>query len=568
MVLGCTACCATGFFHNILQDTTESHVHPSIRSWFDEINLRAATTILKQPQQQQSGLDQQIPIERRISERQRKQQRETQFLSPPRKFAAVDSSFNPEDILLDEAELEEQLQHEQNQHHPNIQQQSDHMVRSRAGGQQPQQQQQHQQQQQLVTNNHDDQYVSTLHEQMATIQSHNRVLQEQVRSLQGVQETNRILQEENQSLKDQIALLSEQVEKIVEKTVADKISPILQQIQHLQQQFQSTNQNQIQQQQQQRPVLAWEQSAAEQQQPASSISPQRKDDQPVDDRSAFQHQSYRDIVQKKGVFKLPTVLKSKTQHKMAAVNDVFTKPDLSLEEVCQRIRPSSKTNQQQNIPELASIFIKVRLSPEAKLVEYQTMRKIFDKAGAPQPYNIRRMFGGFYHLAVNIEDTPTFVEKMDQPSLRGIVELFEGAAAPDIFSAPPLKEQTPEQIRNVVAESMGFALGRSYHPATDQLYHQICTEAGHADLMERIRAKAKAIRNKAMDMAILSKRGNNTKKTKKSAVTKTDSNSTPATNQNGKSVQSKINNNTSTPDETTHNTNNDNNDDVQMLNHE
>ena len=214
------------------------------------------------------------------------------------------------------------------------------------------------------------------------------------------------------------------------------------------------------------------------------------------------------------------------------------------------------------------------MSNEAKFVEYQTIRKIFDKAGAPQPYNIRRMYGGFYHLAIRVEDAREFVNKLDVPYLQQIIKISEGAAAPGIFSGPPLKNQTPEQICNAVVESMGFALGRSYHPATEKLYDKICAEAGHADLINRIKVKARAIRTKAMDLAKHLKRGgaaprNNNKKNnnknnnnnKKEEVQPVDT----VNNTSEGSTQATDNNNDNNNND---NDNIDNNNDVQMLNYE
>ena len=264
------------------------------------------------------------------------------------------------------------------------------------------------------------------------------------------------------------------------------------------------------------------QTKRQQQQPEQSA----KASDSRNDHSAQNDQSYAAIAKKRAIFKYVVPNSNSTRQKaMADCNKVVNQEYNTLDELIHAVHPKER---RPSAEKCVPIYARIKLNQYALQAEYRIIKEISQKATGRHPYNIRSIFGGIYELAYDAQD----VDECRQKLAAGNIEILQHV---DIFAAPPTQPDKPrEQTRKQVASSMGFALGRAYHPAVAAMYQQILSDAGEADIFQHVETYSKNVKAKYIRIARMGptnnkkqqsdKKNNNEKKDKKNDKKKTDNN--------------------------------------------
>ena len=292
--------------------------------------------------------------------------------------------------------------------------------------------------------------------------------------------------------------------------------------------------------------------ANNQNRPQQQNQPQQRaainENRPRDDRSAVNNPSYAAITQRRGLYRnIPEHPVSQRHKNMAECNKAFNNEYNTVAEFVQAIKPAGRAP---SASACRPIYIKLAFSRLAQEGKFRIIKNISQKATGRHPYNIRAVFNNIYELAYDAEDAAHCKEQFKNSG----IEVMDSV---DIFASPPTQPDKPiEQTKKQVANSMGFALGRAYHPAVANMYRDILHLAGHPDVYEQVDIYSRNTRNKYIRIAKgvqqNGKRQQQRQTTIRTATPAPAANAPTTADQGNLSTQHQ-NNTTQNPDATEHN---------------
>lgn len=213
------------------------------------------------------------------------------------------------------------------------------------------------------------------------------------------------------------------------------------------------------------------------------------------DFSAVRTPSYSDIAKKRAIFKFVAPNPTSTRQKaMSDCNKVVNGEFNTLGDILNAVQPKER---KPSAERCEPIYAEIKLTQLALQGEYRIIKEISQKATGRHPYNIRSVYGGIYELAYDADD----VEECRRKLREGGIKILQNI---DIFSVPPTNPDKPrDQTRKQVASSMGFALGRAYHPAVAAMYQRILSAADEAELYKDVEKYSRNIKDKYLRIARL-----------------------------------------------------------------
>jgi hypothetical protein len=265
-----------------------------------------------------------------------------------------------------------------------------------------------------------------------------------------------------------------------------------------QQQLLPSQKQQQQQPQQQPPPIQPQQQQKQQKQKSAQQGTKNK-------ASAQDNPSYRDIAKQNGhLFAVDPSAKNARARAMTRVNAALTDKSLAADDVFAALSGAQQTAAAAaDDVILTSIYLRPRLTQMARLAPYKSIRRMCAAACGTQPWNIRKIHDDLYQLAV---PQPLAEDILAKFKTYRTIEVNMGDASPSLFEPSPLHpDRTEAEMEDAAVASMGYALGRNYHPAVEAMYDRELQRVGKGALMERIIRKSKDMRNTYIRMALVSK---------------------------------------------------------------
>ena len=204
-----------------------------------------------------------------------------------------------------------------------------------------------------------------------------------------------------------------------------------------------------------------QQSNRQQRSNSGSRQRNRSAEGPRNDVSAVNNPSYLEIAKKRKIFNnIPEVPVTARHKGMASANKAVSGECKSVAEILQACKPATRPK---SADTCRPVYIKLHLSRYAQQGKFRIVKEISEKAVGKHPYNIRSVFGGIYELAYDKTDVIEAKTRLRDSGVDVLDDI-------DIFTPPPTQLDKPmAQTADQITKSMGFALGRAYHPAVADL---------------------------------------------------------------------------------------------------
>ena len=210
-----------------------------------------------------------------------------------------------------------------------------------------------------------------------------------------------------------------------------------------------------------------------------------------DDHSAINNTSNCTVIDERIFRFLPDNPVTRRYKSMAAGNKSANGEFKSVADLLQPVAPAKRSD---SATECKPVYIQLKFNIYAYQIRFRILKLISEKATGRHPYKIRSVYGGIYELAYDSKDAAECRRKFEENGITVV-----DPADIDLFSTSPSNpDQTITEISEIVAKSMGFALGRAFHPAVAKMYQAILTNAGHADVYKQVEMYCNKTRNESM----------------------------------------------------------------------